>query len=227
MRYTERPKPPIGTKDMLYSLLQVRPAMEKLYGQKKEYAPLIAALMDLPPDAKLPTAKSLQQQLGISAAVFRRWAENWHDDFLGLIQEDADVLQFRQVEYLFCVPGPRDYITFLCRLAVPPQVGEGVELGFISGVTGSAIYHVDNVAHEYLHDKIQVVVRLREGYYDPYVHHLCHRARFEKTLTWEEESQLSGYAAEKRLYEIYGRPAQATPVYQPPVAVGRRRRFGD
>jgi len=199
--------------------------MEKLYSMSKEYASLIAALLALAPEAKLPTAKALQQQLGISPAVFRRWLETWHSDFLELIQEDADILQFRQVEYGFCVPGPRDYITFLCRLAVPPQVGEGVEVRFMRAITGASVYHVDSVTHEYLHDKTQVIVHLREGYYDPYIHHLRHRARFEKTLTWDEESTLSNYAVEERLHEIYDQLAPATPVYQPPVVPGRRRRY--
>lgn len=221
MRYTDRPKEPISTKHLIYGLLQARPAMHKMREMNKEYEPLIAVLLLLDSEAKLPTAKVLQQQLGIGAGVLRRWLEAWHSDFLSLIENDADVLQFRQVEYLFCVPGPRDYLTFKCRLAVPPQVGEGVDVPFVSGATGSGVYHVDSVSHEYLHDRIMVTVRLRDGYYDPYIRHLRHRARFEKTLTWEAASKLSWLEEEERLYELYGQPTP--PAYNPPVPSGQRR----
>ena len=187
---------------MVYNLSRVKPALLKLQQNGKEYYPLIEVILTVDPGAKPPTGKAIQQRLGISAAVYRRWLDALYMDFLTLIATDADVLQFRDVEHIFYTGGNGNNAEVRCRLAVTPRVGEAVDLFFLSAYANEGTFYVSNVTHEYLQNKTLVHVTLRPGYYDEYFTHLLARAWFENK--WPLESwELSDYAQKELLRKIY------------------------
>jgi hypothetical protein len=128
-RPIEVPKEPMEASKMLYSLARVKPALLKMQQGGKDYVPLIGVILEMEPEEKTPTGKAIQQRLGISAVVYRRWLDALYADFMALIATDADVLQFMDVEHVFYLKGKEEKsIEFRCRLAVTPRVGEGVDL---------------------------------------------------------------------------------------------------
>jgi hypothetical protein len=194
---------PIPAKKMLYCLSTVKPALAKLMKQGKPYDPLIEAILSLDEKGPLPTSKALQQQVGISPAVFKKWLDALHADFFTRIETNPDVLTFPSVEYLICAPGRGENICFLCRLPHPPRVGEGMDFSFLHGRTGSRSFYVDAIHHEYEQDKVTVMISLQAGYFNPYLWHLQARARFEQTLDYKLEEELGGYGQQDYLRKIY------------------------
>lgn len=187
---------------MVYNLSRVKSALVKMQPNGKDYSPLIGVILTLDPEAKAPTGKAIQQQMGISAAVYRRWLESLYLDFLALIATDADVLQFRDVEHIFYTGGKGTNAEVRCRLAVTPRVGEAVELYFVSAYAGEGTFYVSNVTHEYLQEKTLVHITLRPGYYDAHFTRLLARAWFEDR--WPQEAWgLSDYAQKELLREMY------------------------
>lgn len=201
-RRVETPPESMSAGKMLYNLSRVKPAMLKMQQTGKDYLPLIKVMLGLDPETKTPTGKAIQQQLGISPTVYRRWLDSLYMDFLDLIAADADVLQFRDVEHIFYTGGKGSSAEVRCRLAVTPRVGEAVDLFFVSAYAGEGAFYVSNVTHEYLQDKILVHITLRPGYYDEYFTHLLARAWFENR--WPLEAwELSDYAQKELLRKMY------------------------
>ncbi|MBH8557903.1 hypothetical protein [Hymenobacter negativus] len=164
---------------LLYSLMQERPAVEKLVAMGKVYEPLLRLMLAWPAAEKQPTGKALQQQLGINSAVYRRWLEIWSADFWELAQaEDTGFLDFSSVEHVFELHHPEQSVWFRCRLAVTPRVGEAVELPFVLRRYWST-YYVDAVQHAYRNGRTEISIILREGRYNSHLHYLRHKARFE------------------------------------------------
>jgi hypothetical protein len=203
-QYYDRPKAPLRVQEMLRDLSRARPGLTKLRGKGKDYDPLIDVIVAIgPKDWPLPASKALQEQFGINAAKLRKWLDALYWDFMTAIEEDPDLLQFRQVSYLFCVPGFRDYRTFQCRLPVPPRVGDTVMLPFISEVTGSSRYYVDSMHQEYQDDQVCVVVNLKRGIYNQHMAYLIDQALFEGKLTYGMLIELGDYRIEDYLRTLY------------------------
>lgn len=187
---------------MLYNLSRVKPALLKMQLNGKDYAPLIGVIQTLDPEAKGPTAKAIQQQLGISAAVYRRWLDTLYLDFIALIAVDADMLQFTEVEHIFYVGKEATRAEVRCRLAVTPRVGEAIDLHFLSAFLEESTFHVSRVDHEYVQGKILIHISLEEGSHDVYFIHLRARARFENK--WPMDAwKLSNYEQQELLLKLY------------------------
>lgn len=170
---------PLPSTQLLYSLTHERPAVEKLVAMGKVYEPLLRLMLALPNTDKQPTGKTLQQQLGITSAVYRRWLETWSADFWELAQaEDTGFLDFSSVEHVFELHGEEQSVWFRCRLGVTPRVGESVELPFVLRRSW-ATYYVDAVQHTYRNGRTEISIILRQGRYNSYLQHLRHKARFE------------------------------------------------
>ena len=111
-----------------------------------------------------------------------------------------------------------------CRLPVTPQLGKGLELGFVSGFTHGDAYYVDRLLSEYTKGAITTYVYLEPGYYDPYLWQLRNRARFEGKLPFAIEQEMGDYEVQDCLRSLYGpapRAGAGTPL--PPLA---RKRGG-
>lgn len=187
---------------MLYNLSRIKPALLKMQSNGKDYAPLIGVIQTLDPEAKGPTGKAIQQQLGISAAVYRRWLDALYQDFMALIAVDADVLQFTEVEHIFYVGKEATRAEVRCRLAVTPRIGEDVELYFLSAFLQNGTFHVTQVTHEYLQGKTLIHISLEEGSHDVYFTHSRARAQFENK--WPMDAwQLSNYRQRELLLKLY------------------------
>ncbi|WP_223653153.1 hypothetical protein [Hymenobacter psoromatis] len=184
----------LSTDQMLCGLLAARPALLKMQQkQPASYAPLVAALVALDPDKPLPLLRHLQQQLGISAAVYRRWLEALHTDFLSAIKTDGELLTFERVEhivYIHTFHSP-ECIEFRCRLPVTPRVGEKVGFAFLCAVAGSGDKYVHNVDYEYADDKVTVHVVLGDFQLGPHVAQLKDQAVFEGRTTHRELRRMS------------------------------------
>lgn len=188
---------------MLYNLARVKPALLKMQQGGKGYVPLIEVILEMEPGEKTPTGKAIQQRLGISAVVYRRWLDALYADFMALIATDADVLQFMDVEHVFYLEGKEEKsIEFRCRLAVTPRIGEGIDLYFLSAFADEGTFYVSRITHEYLQDKTLIHVTLRAGYYHAYLAHLQSRAYFEDK--WPREAwSMSDYARKELLKKLY------------------------
>jgi hypothetical protein len=201
-RPIEVPKEPMEASKMLYNLARVKPTLLKMQESGKAYAPLIGVIQGIEPEGKTPTAKAIQQQLGISATVYRRWLDALYMDFVALIAADVDALQFTNVEHMLYLEGQGEGIEVKCRLAVTPRVGEEVELRFLSAYTSDSTFYVTHITHEYLQDKVVIHMALRAGYYDAYFSHLLSRANFENR--WPREAwKMRDYEQKELLRKLY------------------------
>ena len=200
---------PIPSTRLLYSLMQERPAVEKLAAMSKVYEPLLRLMLAWPTAEKQPTGKALQQKLGINSAVYRRWLDTWSADFWELAQaEDKGFLDFSAVEHVFELHHPEQSIWFRCRLAVTPRVGEAVELPFVLRRYWST-YYVDAVQHAYRNGRTEISIILREGRYNSHLQHLRHKARFEHeywTVDQGDDYDVRKYFREK------DKPTSSVPV---------------
>jgi hypothetical protein len=187
---------------MLYNLVRVKPTLVKMQQGGKDYTPLIGVILGIDPEGKTPTGKIIQQQLGISATVYRRWLDKLYANFMALIATDVDALQFTDVEHVFYLQGQGEGIEVKCRLAVTPRVGEAVELHFLSAFADGATFYVSHITHEYLQGKTLIHVSLRAGYYDAYYARLQERASFEEK--WPRKAwSMSDYQQKELLRELY------------------------
>ncbi|MBW3127288.1 hypothetical protein [Hymenobacter profundi] len=201
-RPVELPKEPLEASKMLYNLTLVKPVLLKMQQNGKTYVPLIKLILVTDTEEKRPTGKAIQQQLGISAAVYRRWLDLLYADFMALIATDADVLRFPDIEHVFYVKGQEEIVEVRCRLTVTPRVGEEVELWFLSAFAREGTFYVSRVTHEYLQDKTLIHITLQPGYYDAYFAHLLARALFEDR--WPREAWgMSDYQQKELLRKLY------------------------
>ena len=106
------------------------------------------------------------------------------------------------------VGGRRAPLAIRCRLPATPQLGEGIELGFVSGFTSGDAYYVNHLLSEYTEGTITTYVYLKPGYYDPYLWQLRARARFEGKLPFAIEREMGEYEIRDYLLKLYG-PAPA------------------
>ena len=157
-RTVEVPREPMDASKMLYNLARVKPTLLKMRESAKAYAPLIGVIQKIELEGKTPTGKTIQQQLGISATVYRRWLNALYIDFVALIATDVNALQFTNVEHVLYLEGQEESIEVKCRLAVTPRVGEGIDLYFLSAFADEGTFYVSRITHEYLQDKIVIHV---------------------------------------------------------------------
>ncbi|GAB3858036.1 hypothetical protein GCM10028822_32690 [Hymenobacter terrigena] len=204
---------PIPTRVMLADLAGAPQALAKLRGGGSQNAllvPLLEAVATrLTPDAALPTAKALQQRSGLSPAAFKRELAALYQAFLTALETQPDFLTFRHLEHCLVVGGRRKSLSIRCRLPTTPQLGEGIELGFISGATGGDTYYVDRILSEYTEDIITTYVYLKPGYYDPYLWQLRARARFEGKLPFAIEKEMGEFEVQDYLRSLYGQGPKA------------------
>jgi hypothetical protein len=218
---------PIPSRDLVYSLSLMQPALIRLRQAAKKYTPLLDVLAEMPDVWPRPTCKSIQEKLGISASVFRSWLDAIYDDVWELVGSDASVLDFTNVEYEIEVPNKKDdWLYFKCRLPVPPRVGESFDVKFLGRIAGQFGLYVDKMRYELEGGKTIITVTLRAGIFDPYLHQLRYRARFEQRLTFEQEHSMDDWALAKYLRQFYEAPAKPTPVPIPAVPAGRKGRYG-
>jgi len=217
---------PIPSRDLVYSLSLMQPALIRLRSAEKAYTALLDVLAEMPDVWPRPSCKSIQEKLGISASVFRRWLDALYNDVWELVGSDASVLDFTNVEYEIEVPNRKDWLRFKCRLAAPPRVGEAFDMKFLGRIAGRLGLYVDKILHDLSGSKATVIVTLREGYFDPYLHQLRYRARFEGYLTLEQEYDMNDWTLEEYLARFYKAPPK--PALAPILAVptGRKGYYG-
>ena len=102
------------------------------------------------------------------------------------------------------VSGRRAPLAIRCRLLATPQLGEGIEIDFVSGFTGGDAYYVDRLLSEYANGAITTYVYLKLGYYDPYLWQLRARARFEGKLPFAIEREMCEFDVQDYLRSLYG-----------------------
>ncbi|MFD1466918.1 hypothetical protein ACFQ48_01680 [Hymenobacter caeli] len=217
---------PIPSRDLVYSLSLMQPALIRLRPAAKKYTPLLDVLAEMPDVWPRPTCKSIQENLGINASVFRRWLDAIYYDVWELVGSDASVLDFTNVEYEVEVPYKKDYMRFKCRLPVPPRVGESFDVDFLGHIAGQYSLYVDKILHKLEGSKMTTIVTLRDGYFDQYLHHLRYRARFEHRLTFEQEHSMDDWALAKHLRQFYEVPPTPAPAPIQATQEGRRGRYG-
>ena len=199
---------PIPVRVMLADLAGAPQALEKLVKQTGPN-PLLTALIQslttrLTPEAPLPTAKLLQQHSGLAPAAFKRELALLYQAFITALETQPDFLAFSQVEHCLVVSGRRAPLAIRCRLPATPQLGEGIELDFVSGFTGGDAYYVDRLLSEYANGAITTYVYLKPGYYDPYLWQLRARARFEGKLPFAIEREMGEFEVQGYLRSLYG-----------------------
>ncbi|TGE21508.1 hypothetical protein E5K00_14575 [Hymenobacter aquaticus] len=196
-------KTPPRMKDVFIDLYYAKPALLRLKGRGRPYDALIDIILVMGEDDPVPAGNQLQQQLGISASVLRRWVTLLHEEFLALIDADADVLQFPLVEHRFLIDDYTNKASCVCRLPVTPRVGEEVELPFLKNYAGSGSYHVYRVTHSYEEGRTTVTVSLRPTRRNQHYEYLKDRAEFENTIDAYTLIMGNEYEISKRLLEKY------------------------
>ncbi|GGG35628.1 hypothetical protein [Hymenobacter glacieicola] len=196
--------PPLKAADILYSLTRSAAALRRLQALKEKPYSLLAGtlLLWVGREEKL-TAKALQQQLGVSAAVLRRWIEVCYADLLALLETDASVLSSGTIEHWLYLHGRRRTVEVRCRLPVIPRLHEQVELQLVAAEAGNSEFYVEAVTYELMGDEIIVHLALKAGYYNAYIEGLLQRALFENEISIHELLELPRYRLEERLRELY------------------------
>ncbi|TYZ12632.1 hypothetical protein FY528_04885 [Hymenobacter lutimineralis] len=206
-RYQKAAEPAsLKATDILYSLTRSAAVLRRLQTlEGKPYSALARALLPWVGSEKRPTAKLLQQQLGVSAGVLGRWLQLCYADLLALLETDASVLSAGPVEHWLYVHGQRRTVEVRCRLPVTPRLHEQVELPLIAAEAGNSQFYVQTITYELVNDQLVVHIALKPGYYNAYVERLLERALFEEELSIHELLDLSRYQLEDRLRELYPR----------------------
>ena len=205
MRISADPKvkTPPRMKEAFLDLCYAKPALRRLRGRGKPYDALIDVLLGIGEDDPLPVGKDLQLRFGLSAGVLRRWVTMLHEDFLDVIGEEPDVLQFPLVEHHFLLEDYANNAYFTCRLPVTPRVGEEVEVPFLGQYAGSGNYHVQRVSHRYEEGRTIVTVWLQTGRYNQHYEYLKDRAEFERAIDFRTLITGHRFEIEKILREEY------------------------
>ncbi|MDJ0364835.1 hypothetical protein QMK33_06695 [Hymenobacter sp. H14-R3] len=217
---------PIPSRDLVYSLSLMQPALIRLRLAAKAYRPLLDILAEMPDVWPRPTGKSIQEKLGISSSVFRRWLDEIYADAWELVGSDASVLDFTNAEYEIEVPDKKDFLRFKCRLSVPPRVGEAFDVKFLGRIAGRFGLYVDKILYELEGSKTIITVTLREGSFNPYLHHLRYRARFEHRLTFEQEYSMNDGALAEYLRQFYEAPPKPAPAPIQAAPARHKGRYG-
>ena len=199
---------PIPVRVMIADLAGAIQTLDKLAKQTGPN-PLLTTLIQslatrLTSEAPLPTAKLLQQHSSLSPAAFKRELAALYQAFITALETQPDLLTFSQGEHCLVVAGRRAPLAIRCRLPATPQLGEGIELGFVSGFTGGDAYYVDRLLSEYANGAITTYVYLKPGYYDPYLWQLRARARFEGKLPSAIEQEMGEFEVQDYLRSLYG-----------------------
>lgn len=205
MRISANPKvkTPPRMKDAFLDMCNAKPALRWLRGRGKPYNALIEVLLNIGEEDRLPVGKDLQLQLGLTATALRRWVTLLHEDFLTVIGEEADVLQFPMVEHHFLLDDFTNNAFFTCRMPVTPRVGEEIEVPFLRHYAGSGRYHVHRVVHRYEENRTIITVWLQTGQYNQHYEYLKDRAEFEGAVDFRALIMDSRYQIEKILREEY------------------------
>ena len=82
------------------------------------------------------TAKALQLRSGLPLVTFKRELAVLYQAFIVALETQPNFLHFSHPEHYLVVGGRRAPLAIRCRLPATPQLGEGIELGFVSGFTG-------------------------------------------------------------------------------------------
>lgn len=200
---------PVSTRAMLSDLFKAPRALAKLKEQGAASEVLINALLasfqeQASATTRLSTAKALQQRSGLKPAAFKQQLAALYQAYLTALEKQLDFIEFKRVEYCLVVDGRRAPLAIRCQLSVAPQLGEGLDLDFVSGDTGGGSYYVDHIASEYTEGLITIYVHLKPGYFDPYLWQLRARARFEGKLPFAIEREMGEYEVQDYLRKLYG-----------------------
>ncbi|GAB2961742.1 hypothetical protein GCM10027048_32510 [Hymenobacter coalescens] len=228
--YQPEETPPMKSEEMTRDLVTVPKVLRRLAEQNAEWQPLAKVLFTLDSDAKVPTGKKLQQDLGISPSKYRRWLDALYAAYLHLLESDADAVPFKQVEHQLILTGQRASQTFSCRLPITPRVGEQLQLDFLRAVTGEYMFYVENIIHDLTDGRYSVLVYLKHGYYNAYQHQLKERSRFEETIGLDVFFHAPDFLLDDLLRERYPPPAESSKVEEAldkaEARYGRRSLFG-
>ena len=104
------------------------------------------------------------------------------------------------------VSGRRASLAICCRLPATSQLGESIELGFISGFIDGDTHYVDRLLSEYTEGLITAYVYLKSGYHNPYLWQLRTRAQFESERPFAIEQEMDEFEVQDYLRSLY-RPA--------------------
>ncbi|GAB3840353.1 hypothetical protein GCM10028821_44960 [Hymenobacter jeollabukensis] len=218
------------SEEMTRDLVTVPEVLRRLAEQNAEWQPLAKALLAVDRDAKVPTGKKLQQDLGLSPSRYRRWLDTLYTAYLHLLESDADAIVFKQVEHQLILTGRRASQTFSCRLPITPRVGEQLQLDFLRAVTEEYMFYVENIIHDLTDGRYSVLVYLKYGYYNAYQHQLTERARFEETIGLDVIFHAPDYLLDDLLRERYPPPAESSKAEEAldkaEARYGRRTLFG-
>ncbi|MCB2380377.1 hypothetical protein LGH70_22485 [Hymenobacter sp. BT635] len=228
--YQPEERPPMKSEDMTRDLVTVPEVLRRLSEQNAEWQPLAKALFTLDSDAKVPTGKKLQQDLGLSPSKYRRWLDALYAAFLHLLESDADAVVFKEVEHQLILTGRRASQTFSCRLPLTPRVGEQLQLDFLRAVTGETVFYVQSIIHDFTEGHYTVLVYLEHGYFNAYQHQLRERARFEETIGLDVFFHAPDYLLDDLLRMRYPPPAESSKAEEAldkaEARYGRRSLFG-
>ncbi|WP_426491278.1 hypothetical protein [Hymenobacter sp. 102] len=202
--------PPMKSEEMMRDLLAVPKVLRRLAEQQTEWQPLAEILLSLEGDAKIPTGKKLQQDLGLSPAKYRRWLDAFYSAYLHLLESDADTIVLQQVEHQLILTGRRASQTLSCRLPITPRIGEQLQLDFLRAVTGESMFYVENIIHDFSDGRYLVLVYLKPGYYNAYQHSLKARARFDDTIGLDVFFHAPDYLLDDLLRERYPPPSESS-----------------
>lgn len=163
----------LSTKKIILDICSMRSRAKKIISEKPEYAELIEAITDKDyyndDSLSIPTAVGLAKKTKRSLNTVERLLENLYADLCSF--EFASKIPFEVDTYSvrFSLLGASENVILLINgMKNIPKKGDDVKIPYFSEYTGTEIYYVDHVYHDFTDNRHEVFISLRNGRFNSY-----------------------------------------------------------
>lgn len=160
------------TKELLFDILHQHSRATQICEQDRDLASTLSFMRNFLNvfygDERMPTLKSIANEMGISANVFHKRIHRIHK--LLMSEDNVDVpIQMKQGKVQFALTGFKDFkLVTVEGLQRIPRRSEQVDFPHFRSHTGSSMYYVHSVSHEMVDGEMVTTVYLEYGMWSPY-----------------------------------------------------------
>lgn len=195
----------LSSKEMLLNIGSMTGNATKLLKLNKSYSKLLEQILKYDfvqhDDAPAPSIKELVKASGLKYEAVRTQLQAiYHDLIVG--DDELPVFSFPKLRYSFLLRGlGKDKLLHIAvdQLPAIPRIGEEIRLPFFSAYLGTSYFHVEKIEHEFTDGEQEVIIWIREGFYNTYWHYRKDKAKEENELSLFEFFHLSEYELKAKL----------------------------
>lgn len=156
------------TKGMILDICSMRSHALRLLDNKKSYSDILQCLLKVDyyynDNFTLPNLKTIEKETGIKYSKIRKQIELIYSELSTADFTEKSAFEFKDLEVVFHIRGFKGSTSIICKnLPKIPQIDEQISLPFFKELTGTNLFHVARVQHEFMDDKQQINVILEHG----------------------------------------------------------------